>query len=431
MGGYAAQIGLVVLLVVVNAALAGTEIALVTLRAGQIARLEAGGPGGRAVARLARDPNRFLATIQIGITLAGFLASATAAVTLAQPLVGPLGFLGDAAGPVAVVLVTVVLTFFTLVFGELAPKRIAMQRAEAWAVLAARPLDLLGALSRPVVWLLGIATDLVVRVLGGDPRSRGEEEIGEEELRDMVSGHRGMTPTQRTIITGALELSQRRLRHVLVPRREVDAVSAATPSREAARTLAERGHSRAPVVQGDELDDVVGVVHWCDLLLNDDQAGAVARPPMLLPDTLGVPAAFQRMTAERQQLAVVIGEAGEVAGIVSLEDLLEEIVGEIYDETDSDVRGATRLEDGSIRLPGTFPVHDLPDVGVHPEDLPDGSYVTVAGLVIAHLGHIPEAPGETVDIGGWLALVAATEGRAVTEVILTPDVAEAGEDAAR
>src|SRR5690606_4586869 len=271
------------------------------------------------------------------------------------------------------------------VFGELAPKRIAMQRSEAWAVLAARPLDLLGTLSRPAVWLLGISTDLVVRVLGGDPGARGSDEASEEELREMVSGHRGMTPTQRTFINGALELSQRRRRHVLVPRREVDAVSAATPSREAARVLAERGHSRAPVVQGDELDDVVGVVHWCDLLLNDDQAGAVARPPMLLPDTLGVPAAFQRMTVERQQLAVVIGETGEVAGIVSLEDLLEEIVGEIYDETDSDVRGATRLEDGSIRLPGTFPVHDLADVGVHPENLPDGSYVTVAGLIIAHL----------------------------------------------
>ncbi|TDB94660.1 DUF21 domain-containing protein, partial [Micromonospora fluostatini] len=175
MGGYGVQVTLVFVLVLVNAVFAGSEMALVSLRESQLQRLERRSRAGRVLARLARDPNRFLATIQIGITLAGFLASAAAAVSLAAPLVGPLGFLGSAAEPAAIVLVTILLTFVTLVFGELAPKRIAMQRAEGWALLVARPLDALSAVSRPVVWLLGKASDAVVRLTGGDPRARREE----------------------------------------------------------------------------------------------------------------------------------------------------------------------------------------------------------------------------------------------------------------
>lgn len=364
MEGYLAQIGLVVLLVVINAALAGTEIALVTLRAGQIARLEGGGPGGRAVARLARDPNRFLATIQIGITLSGFLASATAAVTLAQPLVEPLGFLGEAAGPVAVVLVTVVLTFFTLVFGELAPKRIAMQRSEAWAVLAARPLDLLGTLSRPAVWLLGISTDLVVRVLGGDPGARGSDEASEEELREMVSGHRGMTPTQRTIINGALELSSggsgtswcRAGRSTRSPRRR-------PPGRR-------RASSPSAAIAAPRWSRATNWTTWwawctgatcCSTTTSGGGGPAADAAPRHPGGARRVPA------DDRRAPAAGGGHRGDRRGGRHRQPggLLEEIVGEIYDETDSDVRGATRLEDGSIRLPGTFPVHDLADVGVH------------------------------------------------------------------
>src|SRR4051812_44112612 len=166
MGGTGGEIVLVLVLVLVNAAFSGSEMALVSLRESQIQRLERTSRGGRVLARLSRDPNRFLATIQIGITLAGFLASAFAATSLARPLFGPLSFLGDAAEAVSIILVTLVLTFVTLVVGELAPKRIAMQRAERWALTAARPLDLLATASRPVVWLLGKSTDFLVRLVG-------------------------------------------------------------------------------------------------------------------------------------------------------------------------------------------------------------------------------------------------------------------------
>src|SRR5215212_9181909 len=168
------QIGLVGLLVVVNAAFAGSEVALISLREGQLRRLDEQGGRGRLVARLARDPNQFLSTIQIGITLAGFLASAAAAVTLAEPLVPLLGFLDGAAELVAILLVTAVLTYVTLVVGELAPKRVALQRPERWARLAARPLALTTALTRPLVWLLSRSTDALVRLAGADPSVQRE-----------------------------------------------------------------------------------------------------------------------------------------------------------------------------------------------------------------------------------------------------------------
>src|SRR5690606_34221291 len=420
MENYTVQLALVAVLVLTNAVFAGSEIALVALRESQLRQLERRGAGGRAVARLARDPNRFLATIQIGITLAGFLASATAAVSLAQPLIPPLSTVfGTAAPPVAIVLVTVALTFITLVFGELAPKRIAMQRAETWAVLISRPLTLLSVLSRPAVWLLSVSTDLVVRLSGGDPAAT-REEMSQEELRDLLATQPNITRKQRTILTGAFEIADRNLRHVLIPRRDVVVVPASMPAQDAARFLAEHGHSRAPVVADDDLETVVGVAHWADLLRGEGSARAAARAPLLLADSLPVSLALERMIAERQHLALVVDSTGAIDGIVSLEDLLEEIVGDIYDETDTAPRAVTRLPDGSLRLPGTFPVHELPELDVHLTDRPAGDYVTVAGMLLAQLGHIPEKPGEQVVLGSWTATVAAVNGRAITEVLLSP-----------
>ncbi|WBB70017.1 hemolysin family protein [Micromonospora sp. WMMD812] len=421
MGGYGAQLALVLVLVLVNAVFAGSEMALVSLRESQLQRLGRASRGGRVLARLARDPNRFLATIQIGITLAGFLASAAAAVSLAAPLVGPLGFLGSAARPVSIVLVTIVLTFITLVLGELAPKRIAMQRAEGWALLVARPLDALSTISRPVVWLLGRATDAVVRLTGGDPRAR-REEVSTEELRDMVAAQRSLTPEHRMIISGAFEVAERILREILVPRREVVSLSASLSAGEALRELGASGQTRAPVVGRGGLDDTLGVVHMRDLLDRSGPVGDHAHPALYLPETLKVTEAIREMRQQRQQFALVVDERGSIDGIVTMEDLVEEIVGEIYDETDRDVQSVVRAADGSLLLPGGFPLHDLPDVGVDldGETLEAGDYTTVAGLVLAHLGHIPKTAGEVVQVPGFTAEVAEVTGRAITRVRLRP-----------
>ena len=409
------QLGLVATLVVLNAGFAGSEIALISLREGQLQRLEQQHKAGEALARLARDPNQFLSTIQVGITLAGFLASATAAVSLAEPLVEPLGFLGSAAEVSAIVLVTLALTFVTLVFGELAPKRVAMQRAERWALLAARPLNAIARLARPVIWLLGASSNVVVRVMGGDP-SRRREDVTEEELRDLVASQTAFSPEQRTIISGAFEIGHRTLREILVPRRDVKVLDADQPATEGVGRLIGLGHSRAPVVHGD-LDDVVGVVHLRDLVGAGGTIGEHAHAIVVLPESVGVIDALRTMQIRRQQLAVVVNEYGGGEGIVTIEDLIEEVVGEIYDETDPDILAVVRQPDGALVLPGRFPAHDLTDVGV---EVPEGDYATVAGLLLNHLGHIPEQPGETVHVGRWQLEVVEVRDRAITRVRVHP-----------
>jgi putative hemolysin len=415
-GGYGAQVALVLILVLVNAAFSGSEMALISLRESQLQRLEKTSRGGRVLAKLARDPNRFLSTIQIGITLAGFLASAAAATSLAAPLIEPLGFLGTAAEPVAILLVTILLTFVTLVIGELAPKRIAMQRAEGWALMAARPLDFLSTVSRPVIWLLGTTTNLLVRLTGGDPGA-GREEVSTEEIRDMITAQRDFSPEQRTIISGAFDIVDRILREILVPRRDVLSIRADTPAHDALRTLITSGHSRAPVTGQMGLDDVVGMVHLRDLYDATGPVGDLASPAVFLPETLKVSDALRQLRTQHQQFALVVDERGAIDGIVTIEDLVEEIVGEIYDETDRDILSVIREADGAQLLPGGFPMHDLTDLGIElPDSDDDGDYTTVAGLVLARLGHIPKEPGEVVRTTGHSFEVVEITGHAITKV---------------
>lgn len=417
MGGHATQLALVLLLVLINAAFAGSEMALVSLREGQMRGLARGSRTGRILARLARNPNRFLATTQIGITLAGFLASAAAAVSLAEPLVGPLSFLGEAARPLAVVLVTAILTFVTLVVGELAPKRIAMQRAERWGLLVARPLDLFATLVRPVVWLLSLTTDLVVRLVGADPRAT-REDINPDELRELVVSQRGVSPQQREILTGAFEIADRTLREILVPRGEVTSLPAAMAVEQGLHRLAEAGRSRAPVTAQTGLDDVVGVVHIRDLVRAGGQVGERARPAVFLPETLLVADAMRQLRQQRHQLALVVDERGATDGLITMEDLLAEVVGELYDETDRDVESVIREADGAILVPGTFPLHDLPDLGINLRVPLSGEYTTLAGLMLDWLGHLPTGPGETLRLPGLTAQVVEVAGHAIRTVRL-------------
>jgi putative hemolysin len=412
------QLGLVFVLVLVNAALSGTEMALVSLREGQLQQLEQRSSTGALVARLARDPNRFLATIQVGITLAGFLASAAAAVSLAEPLERRLDFLGGAARAVSIVVVTLLLSYVTLVVGELAPKRVAMQRAERWALLSARLLAAMAMLTRPVVWLLSRSTDVVVRIMGGDP-SVTREEYTEAEIREIVGTQASFTAKQRLIIDGAIEISERTLAEVLRPRPDVFVLDADQRVGDALPALAASGHSRAPVAHDGNLDEVVGMVHLRDLLGPGDRpVREVAGELAAFPETTGVLDVLHQMQVRRLQLALVVDEHGAAAGIVTIEDMLEELVGEIYDETDRDVVGVRREADGSLVLPGRFPVHDLEDVGVH--DMPEGPYATVAGLVLDVLGRVPEAPGDRVTVAGRTIEILAVDGRAITEVRIGP-----------
>ena len=416
MDGLGLQLTLVFVLLLVNGVLAGSEIALISLREPQIARLEAGSATGRRLAQLARDPNRFLATIQIGITLSGFLASATAAVSLAALLVPLFAFAGDAARPLAIVLLTLILTFVTLVIGELAPKRLALQRAESWAMLMATPLHWGAVIARPLVWLLSRSTDFVVRLLGGEP-GRTREDVEVEELRDLITAHRGLSEEHQEVLTGAFEVAERTVRQILVPRSEVLVVDAEDEIGTVLNLLLEGGYSRAPVALNGELDETVGIAHLRDLVAADPTSpvSTVVNQPVELPESVTVLAGLRRLQEEHQHMAVVIDEYGGVEGIVTLEDMIEELVGEIYDETDIDLDSVQRRSDGSVVVPGSFPIHDLVDLGI---EVPRSDQTTVAGLILDVLARVPRKAGDVVVIEGWRFRVTGVKGRRISEVVI-------------
>ena len=222
-------------------------------------------------------------------------------------------------------------------------------------------------------------------------------------------------PEQRRILAETIDIGERRLSDVLVPRRDVVAIPAEASVQEAIQLLLASTHGRAPVYRGD-LDEVIGLVTLQDLVGAEGRVADRVRPVLALPDSMSVLDALRRFQAERGQLAIVLNEYGGTDGIITVEDLLEELVGEIYDEFDPDVRGAQRRGDGSFVVRGAFPVHDLPDLGI---SLPEGSYATVAGLVLERLGRLP-AEGDAVEVDRWRLEVLAMDRNAISRVRLVP-----------
>ena len=248
--------------------------------------------------------------------------------------------------------------------------------------------------------------------------TRGREEITEEEIRDLVAAQSSFTPHQRSIMKGAFEVADRRLLEVLRPRPSVFVIDADDDCGQARRALAASGHSRAPVCAQGDLDEVVGVVHLRDLLADDHvPVRQIAAPAASSPKPPASCRPCREMQREKSQMLIVINEHGGVEGIVTVEDLVEELVGEIYDETDRDILAVTRDVDGTLIVPGAFPVHDMVDLGI---DVPSGKYATLAGFVLAQLQKVPDEPGDQVDHDGWRFTVSGIEGRAISEIQVRP-----------
>src|SRR5215218_5488473 len=260
------NLGLVLLFVVVGGVFAATEIALVSLRESQLVRLEQRSARGVRVAAVARDPNRFLAAVQIGVTVAGFLSAAYGGSTLAPDVVPTLEGIGlsqAAADTTALVLMTLLIAYLSLVLGELVPKRLALQRSAALAVVVAPPLDRFATAMRPVIALLSLSTNAVVRLVGGDPRATGEE-LSKEELRDIVSTHEGLDAEERRILSDVFAARESSLREVMRPRGDVEFLPASLSLAEAAEQVGALPHSRFPVTNED-FDDITGFLHVRDL----------------------------------------------------------------------------------------------------------------------------------------------------------------------
>jgi len=423
------NIAVVLLFTLIGGFFAAAETALVSLRESQVEHLAASQGGrGRRLKHLVSDPNRFLAAVQVGVTLAGFLSAGFGASRIAPqvtPWLGQLGLPTSVAEPVAFVGVTVVIAYLSLVLGELVPKRLALQRAEAFSLSVAGPVDALAKVSRPFIWLLSASTNVVVRLLGGDPQA-AKEGISGEELRGLVAAQDSLSTEERELIDDVITAGDRELAEVMVPRTEVEFLDAQMPIQKAVRKVRDMPHSRYPVVAG-SADDVVGFVHVRDLLdpaiaHRSLQVQRLVRPLPRFPDSKAILPAMQEMRDSGSHMAIVVDEYGGTAGIVTLEDLVEELVGDIRDEFD--VREAQSFRPGGeAEVDGLLSLDDfVEDVGV---ELPEGPYETVAGFMVAHLGRLPQE-GDSVDFEGHTLTVTSMDGRRIArvQVALAPVAAE-------
>jgi putative hemolysin len=417
------NIVMVIVFVVIGGVFSGSELALVSLRESQVRSLSERGRRGAILARLVADPNRFLAAVQVGVTLANLFSAAFGASTLAGPLsdwLERIGLRPGLAGPLGFIVVTVCISYLSLVIGELTPKRLALQRAEGISLVVAAPLNAIAKLFRPVIWVLSRSTNLLVRLLGGDPERSGEA-ISQEELRDLVAAHESLTSDERRLIDEVFRAGDREVREVMTPRTEVEFLEASMTASRAARTVADSSWSRYPVVGRDQ-DDVVGFVHVRDLFLPAHPAGRaatvgdLAREVKRLPGTAGVLTALSEMRRENQHVAIVVDEYGGTDGIVTLEDLIEEVIGEIYDEYDAEAPEDGGHADGPQEVDGLLNLDDFTEAtGLR---LPEGPYETVAGYVLAELGRLPEI-GDTVEVEGRELRVLELDGRRIARLSVT------------
>jgi len=417
------DIVIVLLIVLIGGFFAGAEMALVSLREGQLRSLVQRGKRGQRAAKLAQDPNRFLSAVQIGVTLATLLSGAFAEATLAGHLKSALiqhNMASGAASAVSLIVVTVVISYFTLVLGELAPKRLALQRAEQISLIAAPTLDRISVMARPLVWLLSRSTNLVVRLLGGDPKA-GRGVMTEEELRDLVAGHQALSADERHIVGEVFDAGKRQIREVLVPRTEVEFLAADTRLADAVQIVAGEPYSRFPVYQ-ESYDDVIGFIHVRDLLdpgftSRPLTVGEICRPVKLLPISKTVLSALSEMRRDRAHLAIVMDEYGGTAGIVTLEDLVEELVGDIQDEYDVGEGQPKQLRGGAIEVDGLLNLDEFAEqTGI---ELPEGPYETVAGYMLAALGQLP-TDHESVEVSGHTLTVLLMDGRRIARVRVDP-----------
>jgi putative hemolysin len=419
------NIGIVLLLILIEGLFVAAEIALVSLREGQVRGLAESGRRGAVVAKLVSDPNRFLAAVQIGVTTTALLSSAFGAVTLsdeAKHFLIDHGWGEGLASATGVIGVTLIITFVTLVVGELAPKRLALQRTEGAAKLFAPPLNRIASFFRPVIWLLSHSTNGLVRLLGGDPEA-GREPITQDELRGLVAAHESLSNDERRLIDDVFAAGERSIGEIMVPRTDVVFLEASLTVSKATKLATESPHERYPVV-GRTYDEVLGFVHIRDLVLGDPRSSrdrtvrSLAREIKVLPGTKRVLSALSEMRREGHHLAIVVDEYGGTDGIVTLEDLVEEVIGDIRDEGGlPHADEPRRLSGGVVELDGKENLDEVAEIAGL--ELPEGPYATLGGWVMAELGRLPQL-NDRVSHDGYLLDVVEIDGRRVARVRVTP-----------
>jgi len=417
------SIAIVLGLIALGGIFVAAEIALISLRESQVKQISGKGKRGARVAKLASNPNRFLAAVQVGITLCGFLSAALGAEQLGVYVIPRLESLGLSAGSseiISIIGITLVIVYISLVFGELVPKKLALYKTESIALATASIVDRVAIIFRPIIWLLPHSSDLIVKLFGITSKSE-RNQISDIELMDLVSGHADLTKEEREIVEEVFNTSDRLLHEVMVPRTEVDFLDASLSISAARKLAVELAHSRYPVVRGSS-DEVIGFLHVRDLLnpkLDDAQITIMemVRNVIFLPGTKGVLPALTEMRSKRQHIAIVLDEYGGTDGIVTLENLVECLIGEIQDEYDGhETQPNLQQRTGEMEIDGLISLEDLQDqTGIQ---LLEGPYETVSGFVMHKLGRIAQV-NDVVRVDDARFTIVSMSGKRVGQLLLS------------
>ena len=410
-------------LIVLASFFVAAEIALISLRDSQVREIATRGKRGARVAALAAHPNRLLAAVQIGVTVSGFLSAALGADQLGDyviPWLESLGISNAWSTTISLLGVTLVIAYFSLVFGELVPKRVALFRAEEIAMATAGIINVVANIFRPLIWLLSKSTDIVLRAFGIDPKE-ARSQISEEELLDLVSGHAALSEEERDIVEEVFNASERQIHEVMVPRTEVDFMDVSLTVGKAIDLAVDKAHSRYPVIRGSS-DEVIGFIHVRDLLdtslaTRETKIIELVRSIIFLPGTKGILPALSEMRKQGQHVAIVLDEYGGTDGIVTLEDLVECLIGDIRDEYDEDETDiAIESRTGDFEVDGLISIEDL--VEQTNLEVPDGPYETASGFVMHHLGRIPKEH-DVVVVDGVRITVLSMEGKRAGQLLIS------------
>jgi len=433
------QLGVIVVLTLLEGFFVAAEIALVSIRHSRVDQLvDEGDRAARRVRGLLENPARFLAVCQLGLTLLGFFASAFAAVSLVDRLSGLLAradALRDAAPAIALIVVTIVLALFTIVFAELVPKTLALAHTERFALSLSQPIEVIARVLSPVISLLTGLTRSVAGAFGAHVSA--DAQISAEELKLIVErgGEQGVLEAEEEqMINAVIELGERRVHEVMVPRIDIVGLDVDGTFEEAVDRIIAEGHSRLPVWER-SVDEVVGILYAKDLLRFLKEASAdpppiraLLRTPLFVPESITIDDLLRQLQRRKVHLAVVLDEYGGTAGLVTIEDLLEEIVGEIQDEYDVEEPMVVRLDDDRARIDGRASVDELGelwddlDIDALLEDREE--YDTLGGLLFHPIGGVPK-PGDQVRVGALTLTVETTDGRRAGKVLAVRERPEA------
>ena len=420
--GTGLELGLIALGIVLNGFFAAAEMALVSARISRLEARRAPSAGVAVAVQLKKSPETFLATIQIGITLVSTLASAVGGATAVEaltPVLARLG-LGQAAQPVALAMVVVAITYASLLVGELVPKAIALRDPERLAIRVARPILWLSRVSGRLVAVLTASTNAVLRVIGV-AKTPESGFVSEAEVRYLIreGAAKGIfEKTEEELVHNVFEFADRTVREVMVPRPRIRGIDVTTPAPEIPRALARIGHSRVPAYEHDIIHPV-GVLFMKDVFRTLAEGRAIVlserlRPPLFVPETTKISTVLRQFQQQREQMALAVDEYGTVVGLITIEDIVEEIVGEIRERGEPETPAPiTRVPDGSVLVDGLASIDDLEAAGVPIEPSPE--YTTAAGFVMAALGTVPSA-GASLTHNGYRWTVVETDGVRIRKI---------------